>query len=97
MQTLTEAEKESLIQYKAFIEDKNRRSVLDKLNHLSYEKNLINKELVALNEEMELLIFKQNELQKREVQLYERLSVLENNLPKIIQMYDLTNDKSCTM
>ena len=70
---------------------------MDDLNTLSYEKNLINNELVALNEEMELLIFKQNELQKREVQLYERLSVLENNLPKIVQMYDLTNDKSCKM
>lgn len=97
MQTLTEAEEENLRQYKAFIEDENRRSTLDKLNTLSYEKNLINNELLALNEELELIIFQQSELQKRESQLYERLSVVEDNLQKIVQVYDLMIQKSCKM
>lgn len=77
-----QSELESLRQYKAFIEDENRRSTLDKLNTLTYEKNLINNELLALNEELELIIFQQSELQKRESQLYKRLSIVEDELQK---------------
>lgn len=94
---LSEAEQQSLKEYEAYRRGENRRKIIDRLNTLSFEKNSINNELTALNEELNLIVFKQEELQKREAQLYERLNIVESELEKIVQVYDLLNAKSCKL
>ena len=72
---LTESEKQSLKKYEAYIESKNKHK-----NSLFYEKNLINNELITLDKELELIVFKQKKIQKRKLQLYERLNIIESEL-----------------
>lgn len=85
---LTETEQKNLKKIEEYIKGNNLISLID-------ERKLINNELDAINEELDLILFKQEELQKRELQLYERLNIVEAELEKIVQVYDLLNSKSC--
>lgn len=91
VECLTEEEENNLKMLSKVIRSNNRRKAIDKLNRLTKEKSLINDELVALDEELKTIIFKQSEMEKREAQLFERLKEIEEQTQKIVQMYDLIN------
>lgn len=91
VECLTEEEENNLKMISKIIKSNNRHKAIDKLNSLTKEKNLINNELTVLDEELKIIIFKQSEMEKREAHLFERLSIIEEQSQKIVQMYDLIN------
>ena len=54
-----------------------RQIVNEKRKFNNNDKNNIKQELIAIQEELDLMIFQQNELQKRESELYRKLYIIE--------------------
>lgn len=54
-----------------------KQIVNEKRKFNNNDKNNIKKELDAIQEELDLMIFQQNELQKRESELYRKLYIME--------------------
>ena len=54
-----------------------KQIVNEKRKFNNNDKNNIKQELIAIQEELDLMIFQQNELQKRESELYRKLYIIE--------------------
>ena len=54
-----------------------RQIVNEKRKFNNNDKNNIKQELISIQEELDLMIFQQNELQKRESELYRKLYLME--------------------